>query len=183
MKYLPIIAIVFSIGILSSCTKNLTEEQNQKLNALGLQLDSTLSSLNEIDSAKTFDSSENYFENLNFIQNEMTDTIDRETTFFIDKYYSLRKDFKLFKTNYSKVRKEIAVTRTQLANLKHDGDNGLLQEGQFDKYYHLESNNIILIMETVNGVTKAVEQILPAYEKMNTKIDSIVNSSKQKMGL
>jgi hypothetical protein len=182
MKYLSIIAVIISIGLLSSCTKSLTEEQTLRLNSLDLRLDSTLISLNEIDTAKINAVAIHYFENLDYIQHKMTDTIDRETTFFIDKYYSLKKGYHLFQKDYPKVLKEIAITKTQLENLKHDGDNGLIEDEQFEKYYHLESNNIILISESANGVINAIDLIQPKYENMITKIDSIVISSKQKAG-
>lgn len=163
-----------------ACTKGLSDEQNDKLSQLQIRLDSTLNLLESIDTAKSNASYKHFFENINYIQNEISDTIPTEMAMFLDDYYSLRKAFLMFGREYSDIINEFMITKKQLTDLKHDGDAGILEEGQFEKYYHLEANNLVLAEEKANEVLYAIETIQPMYDKMNPEIDSVLAIYKSK---
>lgn len=175
------IGILLMISLFTiSCTTGLTDKETAKLNKLQYRVDSTIERLSSIDTAKSLASANHFFENLRFIQKEMKDTINPETALFLDSYYSLRKSFNMFGEQYPLVLRELTTTKKQLSDLEHDADNGLLAKGQFEQYYHLESNNLILAEEKANEVLYAIETIQPLYDKMNPKVDSLLNSYKIK---
>ncbi len=177
MKYSFAFVILVSLFV-SSCAPKISTEKQEQLNELSLRADSSLQELNSLDTAKAFANASHFWENVNFIQNKMTDTIDVNTAKTIDRYYALRKAFKLFQANYSKSLKEMELCKKQIQDLNHDVNNDIVDETQFDRYYHLESNNIVLAEEAVNEVLRAINTILPIYDTLNPKIDSILAISK-----
>lgn len=181
MRVITLISILTICTILVSCGNRLNEEQEKKLSRLEFRVDSTLDVINSIDTAKGLASANHFFENMEYIKTVMTDTIDRDMAFYIDKYYSTRKSFKYFGKEYPYVHRELTICKEQISNLRHDADNGILEEGQFEKYYHLESNNLILAEEAANEVVEAIDFVEPIYADMNPRIDSLINASKQNM--
>lgn len=180
MRVLSFLSVLGICAIMVSCTKGLNEEQNKKLSQLEHRVDSTLEIIQAIDTAKGLASANHFFENMDYIKLEMNDTLDKELIFFIDKYYALRKAFKLFGNEYPKVLEELTISKQQLENLRHDAEYDKLEEGQFEKYYHLESNNLILAEEAANDLIFAIGRAQPKYDEMNPRIDSLVQASKQK---
>ena len=81
---------------------------------------------------------------------------------------------------YPKVLEELSISKKQIENLRHDAEYDKLEEGQFEKYYHLESNNLVLAEGAANEVVYAIETVQPMYDEMNPRIDSLVQASKQK---
>lgn len=183
MKIFSAISIIVVSMILFSCARGLNQEQEQKLTKLEARVDSTLNVISKLDTAKGLASANHFFENMEYIKNVMTDTISREMAFYIDKYYSTRKSFKYFGNQYPKVYEELSLCKEQLDNLRHDAENGLLEEGQFEKYYHLEANNLVLAEETANEVVEAINTVQPMYDEMNPRIDSMINASNQNAGI
>ena len=175
MRNIQILFIGLVCLSIVACTKGLNEDQSNKLNLLQSRLDSTLNKIEAVDTAKNRVSFDHFFENIRFIQEEMTDTITPELALFFDDYYSMRKAFKMYAQEYPLILNELKISKKQLADLKHDGEAGILEDGQFEKYYHLESNNLVLAEEKANEVLYAIETIEPMYDEMNPKVDSILN--------
>ena len=162
---------------LLSCGHSFTDHQDEQIKKLELRLDSGFLEINAIDTSKAFASAFHFKENIAFFQSEMKDTITPQTAKIIDRYYSVKKGFILFQSTYAPTKAEFITLRGQIENLRHDASEGLLEQSQFDKYFHLESNNLILAEESLTQMVYAITTVQKIYDELNPKMDSIIAAS------
>lgn len=165
---------------LMACRPGIEEAKLAQIDSLQQVLDSSQQKVNAMDSVKMMNYARHYFENLDYIKNRFSDTIDTETAFFIDKYYGMRKAMKLMQKQYSINVDELKITQEQLKNLKHDAENGIIENQQFEEYIELESRNIDQIKSGVNRISNAYDHNIALYEEMNARVDSIIAEDKKK---
>ena len=113
-------AIFFNlIGlILVSCGPKITKEQAKKLDQLSAKIDSSVNILiNEIDSSRLIQFSNDFFKRKAFFENEMKDTIDRETIFIIDDYMRSKKAMKYVQLNLAPIIQEARIMKDQIQDL------------------------------------------------------------------
>lgn len=180
MKKIIQFGTVLLLLTMMACQTGLSEKQEKRIDELSSRADSSMVLLNQIDTAKGLASANHFFENIRFIQNEMKDTLDPKTALYIDRYYGMRKAFKLFGQNYPRVIAEVKTTKKQIEDLKHDAEAGLLTEQEIQQYLDLESNNLALAEEGANDIWYAISTVQPIYDTMNPKIDSLIAASKIK---
>lgn len=163
-----------------SCGPKVSEQAIGKTENLKTSIDSIAVVLSKIDTAKGFASNQHYFENMDYIQTQMTDTIPKYLAFYIDDYYGIRKAFRLFAKQYVLVSSQVEESQQQLDNLLHDAKEGILDEEAYNRYYDLESNNALIATSAANEVIYAIETAQSIYDSMNPRIDSLVAASKAK---
>lgn len=173
--------IIFAILIaFVSCGPKVAPKEIAKAEALQEEIDSVAALISNIDTAKGFASSKHYFENMQYIQMEMTDTIPKYLAYYIDDYYGIRKAFRLFSSQYNLVAHQVEENQSQIANLLHDVNNGVIDETAYREYYDIESNNALITISAANELIYAIETAQPIYDSMNPRIDSLVAASKAK---
>jgi hypothetical protein len=159
----------------------MSDQQKEELTNIQLLIDSSGYYLTSIDSVFAIGATNNFNSNIHYIKNDMVDTLDNETMLFIDKYYGLRKGFRKLGEKYLGTMAEYKISREQVKNLKHDINNGLVEPNQLDQYLELEKKNIELVFESSKTIAKLNKNLVPLYEKMNPKIDSLIEASKAKL--
>ena len=177
-------ALLFNIicFLLVACGTKITDDQVKKLDQLTQRVDSSVDILiNQIDSNKVVELTDEFFMKKSFFENEMKDTIDRATIFIIDNYMRSKKSMEYIRMNFAPLIQEAKTMQLQISDLKHDIDNRLIDQEQFEKYYDLENRNSL-------ELESAVEQIKSIYLKMNEElvkknpqIDSIINVYNKKV--
>lgn len=175
IKLLSISLLVF----LTACQPAIDQAKVAKIDSLQQSIDSSQQMLAQLDTTMMFNYANHYFDNINYIKSTFNDTIETETAFFIDKYYGMRKTMKLMQSQYHDNAEELQITKQQLSDLKHDAEEGLLEEKQFDKYLELESENVLKVKSLTNQLVDAYEATIPAYDEMNPKIDSLIAEDKK----
>lgn len=177
MKHLLYISTIF----LFACQASINDKQREELNYIQDLIDSSGYYITSIDSVFAIDATKNFNSNIYYIKNKMVDTLDNNTMLFIDKYYGLRKGFRKLGEKYLGTVAEFKISREQIENLKHDINNGLVEPNQLDQYLELEKKNIELVFESSKTIARVNKSLVPLYNQMNPKIDSLIESSKAKL--
>ncbi len=170
-----------TIILLFACKPSMSDKQKEELNNIEVLIDSSEYYLSSIDSIFAIEATNNFNSNVNYIKNDMVDTLDNDIMLFIDKYYGLRKGFRKLGEKYLGTMAEFKISNEQIENLKHDINNGLVEPNQLDQYLELEKKNIELVFESSKTIAKVNKNLVPLYEKMNPKIDSLIEASKAKL--
>lgn len=172
-----------SLGILffiSGCGPKITPEQQEKLETLSRELDSTAKVIQKPDSIKIKKISDYYHSTRKYITKEMDDTLDRETLFYLDTFLVLKKVVRFFDNQYFPILRETEEMQKQINDLKHDINEGLIDEKRFEEYYQLEQDNFLKLKNVSSEVDRFYQLMLGKYQRMSPKIDSIINATKAK---
>lgn len=168
--------------LLVACGAKISKEQSTQLEQLSTNVNASVAILmNDIDSSRLVEMSNEFFANRAFFQNVMNDTIDTETIFIIDDYMRNKKAMEYIKTNFIPIRLEAQSMQQQILDLEHDVENGLVEQEQFDKYYELESRNFEQLERAINQINSIYLRIDTELVQKAPKIDSIINAYKAKM--
>ncbi len=167
---------------LLACGPKITSEQVRQLDELEAGVDSAVALLmNEIDSTTVFNLTNSFFKDREFFQNEMNDTLDTKTIFFIDKYMGYKKSMQFLQLNYRSIAKESLIMQKQIKDLRHDVENRLVDESRFVKYYELEFSNFTQLQEASKQIGNIYNKSSAELAEMRPKIDSIVTAYKSKI--
>lgn len=175
--FLFILACIF----LSSCGPKINQKQKQKLEQLTQSVDSVAVVVNAIDSAELISRVSDFFAKKNYVQNEMKDTLERETIFMLDAFVQLRKGMGYLQEQYIPIREEANIMQQQLIDLNHDVENRLIDEKKFDKYYQLEKDNFEQLFLAAGRLNEVNQKTLKAYNERLPKIDSLINAYKARL--
>lgn len=165
-----------------SCGPKISTENQSKMDELTLKIDSSVDILmNQIDSSRMVELTDDFFMKQSFFENDMKDTVDRATIFLIDEYMRNRKSITYLRANYEDFLLEAKTMQKQLKDLKHDVDARLVDDEQFKKYYELEYNNFLQLDEAVNTVRDVYLRIDTQLVDLTPKMDSIIKAYKAKV--
>jgi len=172
-KYL----IIIIASLLVACGPKISAEQSEKLENLTLKVDSAVDILtNTIDSNRLITLTSDYLNKQSFFENDMKDTVDRETIFLIDEFMRDKKAIKYLSANYGPFMNEAKAMKEQLQDLKLDIDNRLVDQEQFKKYYDLENNNFLELDNAVKTIKDVYLRVDSELVRRTPKIDSIINA-------
>lgn len=172
--------VLSAITLLIACGPHISEEKMDELSRLNQRLDSITLLVESVDSAKAINAVGSFEKNLKIIQYELKDTFPKETAFFVDSYYRLKKALRNFAKDYNTLKAEVLITEKQLQTLKYDAENGLVDEQQFNDYLQLERENIDKLEEVSESIIIPMQKALPLFEEKNPRIDSIIQAYKAK---
>lgn len=180
MKYISLFVLTFSV-LLTSCGSKINKEQQQKLEALTVKVNSITKKVNELDSAALVKLTDEFFERRNFIQQKMTDTLPPEMIFMLDAFIQLRKEMGYIRGQYGMIKLEANILQQQLVDLNHDVSKRLVEEKRFDKYYDLEFQNYNQLSTAASGLFSGVETGTKKYNEMVGEVDSLIKAYKAKL--
>jgi len=165
---------------LFACGPQIAEDKLADLGALESKLDTVYQKVESIDSARSMEAVIEFEKNIEIIQYDLKDTFPRETAFFVDEYYRLKKALRNFAKDYNALAQETAISKNQLKNLRKDAENGLVEKEQFNDYLELEKENVNKLYEVSNSIIPPMQKALPIFEAKNPKIDSIIQAYQAK---
>lgn len=180
MKQLSIILISVSF-FLTACGTNITDAQQTKIDALEIGIDTIVKNVTAIDSVEVIKMVTNFNARKNYLQKEMTDTIDQEALFALDRFVSLRKGMAFIGSEYSSIKSEALVMQKQIEDFQHDIDHKHMDETQFERYYALEKENFDRLEQSAERLVITNSKITEAYNERVIFVDSLINAYKNRV--
>ena len=111
----------------------------------------------------------------------MKDTLSRETLFFLDSFLVMKKTLRFLNKDFFAIRNEVKTITKQLADLKKDVDNGLVNETHFEEYFKMENDNFRQMHLICLPINENFIKDFDKYERMTPKVDSIISAYKAKI--
>lgn len=164
--------------MLASCDARHKTERLAKIDKLGVELNRVAEFLNEVDSssiALRIDDSE---KNVNWIYENITDTLDRKNGIALGDYMGLNKTMRSTLMGYSQVKSEFRYSQNQVKSLRQDVENGFFTEEEFEKNFETEEEAVERLSEAVEQLENNMIKINSGYDRLNPIISAFVDSVK-----
>ncbi len=171
--------LFFSISLFSCGTRN--AQFVSQVEELEETIQKAQQSIVTIDTSKIGNALRISTGNLKFIQENFKDTMDKETAFLMSDYSASRKSLKRLLENYSDVIRELSYSQSQLANLKLDVENNVMEEQKFNDYYSSESKSVEKLDEYAKNIVEWYASALRMYEEKNSAVEKIVGQLNAKL--
>jgi len=169
MKKITLV-LVGMIIVFTACKNEMSKEIGE-VDGLITMVNEIEKTVLSVDTAKAFQAKRQISNDLQLIEN-LGDTLDKESAFILDDYYSGKKRLYRFYNNYKDFIVQIDYSKKQLDNLKQDLNNGIVTKENFKEYYMLEHASL---MDLNSKVNKSVGGIEEAIQKMELKRPDILN--------
>ncbi|MBL4708851.1 MAG: hypothetical protein JKY48_10485 [Flavobacteriales bacterium] len=173
--------LLTSILLLAACGSKISKDQQERLEVITEKVDSVTGAINKIDSLALEQMLFDFFEKKNFLQNDLKDTIPYRLIFKLDSFVQMRKEMGFIRNEYSMIKSEANLMNSQIKDLNHDINNGLVEENQFERYYELEKKNSDQLQAVSKKLLFKVKRMQTEYPKFIPFVDSIINSYKSEM--
>lgn len=177
---LLLMSFLFLTAILYSCKRTKYAKEIASLDSLQTILSKADSTLNSIDTAKTNAYYLDAKNNLNYIQNNYKDTMERELAIFLSDYRSILESLESFNSERNQLLKELNYSQKQIENLIHDLKNNAVEKTKITEYYNTEIEAANELLPSVNAMVDMAKKQLTDYEQKNKRVLEIVNGLKQK---
>ncbi|HNW71193.1 MAG TPA: hypothetical protein PKI01_12365 [Bacteroidales bacterium] len=163
-KSLFFLAII-SIAAFSSCNQAVKKNQLARIDSLITIIDTTTSHLNAINRDTVARKYKAYQETNKKVAEHYQKYRNEENWGYVCNYQNVRKPFKTMVFNYNSFKADLKSAREQLENLKHDVQEGLISEEEFNNFFTLEAKNTNDVSIKIN---KQVESVLNQYKNFDT---------------
>lgn len=167
------------ISLAFTACKNAMEKEIGEVDALISMVDEIEKSVLSIDTTRAFAAKKQVSMDLAMIES-LDDTLDKETAFRLDDYYSGKKKLFRFSSNYKSFITQIGFAKVQLNNLKQDIDNGIVDKEKFKDYYASEQASVMELSSTVNKSVNGIEEAIQKMELDREEILTLFEELKQK---
>jgi hypothetical protein len=117
-------------------------------------------------------------EKLSYIQDNFKDTATKDQAIFISDIMAIKRSFTKLLKKREEVVDELLYSKGQLVDLKKDVENNLMMKNAFKEFYIVESNSIISLSETVNGLVSWGESSAARHEKTKPQIEEFIANIK-----
>ncbi len=171
---------LFLLGYMVSCTSKADQAKINAIDTLLMSLNDAEEMLLSVDNQTVDKKLQLVKENTKFIQDNLTDTIDKATALEISEYYSYRKALTFYKENYGEFQEAINTSRKQLNDLKADVENGLLTDEKFNEYYNNEMRIALEITQNIEQAVNGVNIVLPKIDQKQPVIEKVIEHIRQK---
>ena len=177
MKKYLVVALMFVL-VFTAC-KNEMQKEIGEVEGLISMVDEIEKSVLSVDTSRAFEAKRQVSMDITMIES-LGDTLDKETAFRLDDYYSGKKRLYRFSSNYTGFIKQIDFAKEQLQNLKQDLNNGLVDKEKFKDYYAAEQASVMELSSTVNKSVSGIEEAIQKMELDREEILKIFEDLKQK---
>lgn len=159
---------------LAFACSNSNENEVAKVSGLEEILLNTEEVLNSVDTSETFALYREVKHNLKFIQNNYSDTMQKDDAFTLGDYNANRKALYFFVENYNKFNNEIELSKNQLNNLKTDLANNTINIDDFPNYFETEQQIIIELNNQVSTAVNGINTVISNYKDLTPKVNKII---------
>lgn len=177
------ITLIFIVTVVFTACKNEMQNEIQKeieeVDSLISLVDEIEKSVLSVDTSRAFAAKKQVSMDIAMIES-LEDTLDKETAFKLDDYYSGKKRLFRFASNYNGFIKEIDLAKEQLNNLKQDLNNGLIDKEKFKDYYASEQASVMSLSSQVNKSVGGLEEAMQKMELNREDILKVFEELKQK---
>lgn len=184
-RILFVFSLLAALALLfvTSCSGPEYPKEIAMLDSLRIKLDSAEAGLNSIDSNKVIAAVNEVNTDLQEITMHFNtisrdSMLDRETATNLTNYRSVRKAFNIYQREHARLQKDIDYSQSQLSNLIHDLEKGIIDEKDAPAYVQRESEEAVKIIEMTNLLTGSVKGMLERYEEAKPKVKEYMQSLK-----
>jgi hypothetical protein len=170
-----------AVLMFSSCdpSKRYAVELKQ-LDSLSNSLDSAQVKFAAIDTIEIHKHINELNINLNFIENNNSDTVNRETAFVLSDYSALHETFKKINKEYIELMKKQKESKEQILNLIHDLKNGKVQEEKIPVYIKDEQTEADRVIQGVEVLSESTKTSVEKFEMNQPKVLAFIEKIKAK---
>lgn len=129
------------IVVFSSCNSAVKKEQFAKIDSLIALLDSASKHLEIINMDTVNKKYQAYQETNNLVAVHYQKYRNDENWKYLCAFQNVRKPFKTMVKGYGSYKNDLASSKEQLENMKHDVDKNLLDEKEFKDYFDVEAKS------------------------------------------
>jgi hypothetical protein len=114
-------------------------------------------------------------EHLLLIQDSL-DSIDRQTALFLSKYARYKKALIKFNTKWFSLSKDLALSKHQLKNLRHDIENELIPEDSSFIFLQEEKEYALQLITESNEHIRGIQMVVDSLKVLQPEIDKLLDS-------
>jgi len=178
-----IVALFIGLTIIGlGCESTNFSEEIKTIDSLLVELDTIDLMQRRVDTTGFSQSSQTFTENITYVQRTFTDredTMSKDIAVLMSDYRSLKKPSKGFLGKYQRTREEITFAKNQLADLRHDLQNNLLDSNLVDKMLEDEIKAVDDIKNSVENLQISSDFTRSKREELEPRIDSLIQVLKQ----
>ena len=112
-----------------------------------------------------------------FIQNNIQDTIDKNTAFTFGDFMRLRRNIKKFQAAYEEQEKNLMFAQNQLNSLTTDVNNELIDKVDFETYFQRESKALNDIAERVEQLERWANNLKERYHQLDDFVNEFIQKN------
>ena len=146
-------------------SNNLYEKQIKELDSLQIVLKEAISNFNDIDSLKCYKAYEKQYTYSNFINDNLSDTVSKETAKNLKLFYLVGKNLVNYLAMNSKWKEEANLSIKQLSDLNHDLKNGHIEDESVFEYISEEKTEVLKVIEMLKSNTELIRSSLETFDK------------------
>jgi hypothetical protein len=169
-----IIFIFFSILFWASCNSSSTDQQLKKIDSLNTVLKEVEIKLLSIDTAEIYKYMAFNTKQLKYIQENVKDTVDKETAIFLSDIYAVKRSFGKLIKKREELIEELVYAKMQLYDLKKDVENKIVADSLFSQYFESEKKAILTFSGAVEALSQWNTNQTSRYNNMKPKIEEFV---------
>lgn len=170
---------LFLIGLtflgLASCQNAEMKGQLKQTEELISTLDSIQSVYESIDWQLLDSASAVSQKNIEYIQQNLRDTISKEDAAKLTVYRRAGKSIRKSKSKVQEFEKELAYSMNQCENLYSDGSNGLMKVEDYTEKLKVESEAVTKLVEQTEQLSTWAQDKSEDFVRLNPYVDSLVH--------
>lgn len=177
------LALIILLALMvSGCEQTHYGKEIATIDSLLVELDTVDLMYRRIDTAGMADMSRKFSENLGFVQQayiNRKDTMSQDVALLMSDYRILKKPAKGFKGKYQKAGQELEFTKNQLADLRHDLQNNLLDSNLVEDMLQDELKAVGMLENSVEALKLSTKFTKEKQADIEPRIDSLIQVLKQ----
>lgn len=171
-------ALAFGIAVfITSCQQTNFQKEIVTIDSLLVKLDTIDLMHRRIDTTDFSKLGQRFSENLSYIQEVYTsreDTMPKDVALLMSDYRVLKKPSKGLSGNYQRTNEELKFSKSQLADLKHDLQNNLLDSILVQDMLQDEREAVEAIENSVQELKLSSEFTKTKRAELEPRIDSLI---------
>jgi hypothetical protein len=148
------------------------------LDSLKIELDKKIAVFNSIDTSKISRSISTYNNNINWMRENIKDTLSITNLNTLKKYQTVNDPLLFLQSNFSSIIKDAQYSREQLQKLSSDLKKNLVEDERAFEFYTIEK----MEAEKMNGILKSNYQLakesIDTFDKYNNEIEKLITTYK-----
>lgn len=172
------LSLIFICIFLISCQPNEVKERSKQVDSLQVVMNKSAETLMALNPEFTAEANGIIEEKLDFIQNNYSDTMNRETAILIGDYTRMRRNLNKLNTTYKSQLTQVDYTKKQLENLKTDVKNQKIGQEEFEVYLNTEKEQIEKISETISNLSTWQENTEKRFGQLDSAINVLISNIK-----
>lgn len=177
MKYVVFMSVSLMLA-LSSCNNQVEKERLSKIDSLGTHLNHVREVVTAVDSALIVRRLDEMNHTGEWLLDNLTDTLDRQTGLVVGDYLRCQKFYRKSMDRYKLVRNELEYSEKQLQNLRTDVKNSFYSEEEFKGYFETEATSVERLVNATDELEGTYEAVNQQYQKFKPSVTEILDSIK-----